>query len=123
ACASAEYRSRSGLLPASNQSSTASSPFTRLSSVTIHSAMNERLIDANVNRASEALRVLEDVARFQLDDAKVAVKLKDIRSSLRLGYTAGTRALLSARDTGSDPGAASEEPQVRNGGLPTLILA
>ena len=31
-----------------------------------------RLLDANANRAREALRVLEDYARFVLDDADLS---------------------------------------------------
>ena len=34
-----------------------------------------RLIDANANRAREALRVMEDAARFLLDDAELAGEL------------------------------------------------
>ena len=38
-----------------------------------------RILDANLNRAREALRVLEDVARFHRDDAVLAAALKDLR--------------------------------------------
>lgn len=42
-----------------------------------------RVLDANANRAREALRVLEDAARFHLDDAPLARELKDIRHGLQ----------------------------------------
>ena len=38
-----------------------------------------RIIDANINRASEALRVLEDWARYSKDNKQVSEKLKEIR--------------------------------------------
>ncbi|MFH1709664.1 MAG: thiamine phosphate synthase [bacterium] len=38
-----------------------------------------RMIDANANRATEGLRVAEDVVRFVLDDSKLTSKLKDVR--------------------------------------------
>ncbi len=41
-----------------------------------------RIIDANINRASEALRVLEDWTRYSKDDKQISEKLKNIRHSL-----------------------------------------
>lgn len=41
-----------------------------------------RIIDANANRAREALRVVEDYARFVLDDAGLCEELKAIRHGL-----------------------------------------
>ena len=40
-------------------------------------------MDANANRAREALRVLEDAARFALDDADLSARLKAIRHGLQ----------------------------------------
>lgn len=66
-----------------------------------------RIIDANINRAREGLRVLEDLARFELDDAELAAAAKSIRHALRttaemLPISRGE--LLDARDTGRDVG-------------------
>jgi thiamine-phosphate pyrophosphorylase len=41
-----------------------------------------RLLDANFNRAREAVRVLEDAARFLLDDASLTQAAKDLRHRL-----------------------------------------
>ncbi len=41
-----------------------------------------RLIDANANRAREAMRVMEDAARFILDDAPLAERAKQLRHDL-----------------------------------------
>ena len=41
-----------------------------------------RIIDANVNRAREALRVMEEAARFLLDDAALTAVLKQLRHDL-----------------------------------------
>lgn len=64
-----------------------------------------RIIDANLNRAREGLRVLEDIARFGLDDAQLALSLKDARHELR-GVASDTNldaAMLAAwRDTPGD---------------------
>jgi thiamine-phosphate pyrophosphorylase len=66
-----------------------------------------RILDANANRAREALRVLEDVARFGLNDAPVTDTLKHLRHDLAeaLAHLPMDDALL-ARDTPGDVGTA-----------------
>lgn len=61
----------------------------------------DRLIDANGNRAAEGLRVLEDVARFLLDDAYLSQLAKTHRHAVR---TAIPAAAVAARDTAGDVG-------------------
>ena len=64
-----------------------------------------RIIDANLNRAREALRVIEDHARFVRDDAAAAGDVKRCRHELRAIIAAiGPNALLAARDIVSDVG-------------------
>jgi len=41
-----------------------------------------RILDANANRAREALRVIEDYVRFTLDDAGLSAAAKDLRHDL-----------------------------------------
>jgi thiamine-phosphate pyrophosphorylase len=64
-----------------------------------------RILDAAANRAREGLRVLEDYARFALDDAHLTRLLKECRHALR-DALAGlpAEALLRSRDTQSDVG-------------------
>lgn len=66
-----------------------------------------RTLDANFNRAREAMRVLEDVARFVWDDAALSSAMKEMRHDLRravqeTGATAD--ALAWARDSARDVG-------------------
>ncbi len=42
-----------------------------------------RIIDVNVNRAAEGLRVMEEVVRFVLDNKKYTLQLKGFRARLR----------------------------------------
>lgn len=64
-----------------------------------------RILDANLNRAREALRVAEEYGRFVLDDAGLASLAKQIRSELQGVVEALPRdALLAARDTDADVG-------------------
>lgn len=60
-----------------------------------------RLLDANLNRAAEGLRVLEDVARFLLDRADLAAEAKRLRHAVRAATPAGA---LGERDTTGDVG-------------------
>ncbi|MBD3180798.1 thiamine-phosphate pyrophosphorylase [Candidatus Poribacteria bacterium] len=41
-----------------------------------------RIIDANTNRAREGLRVIEDIARFVLDDKESASEFKNLRHEI-----------------------------------------
>jgi len=69
-----------------------------------------RMIDANANRAREALRVLEDLARFVIDHAELQGRLKAIRhdfvQSMRDPSMDGLE-LLASRDTAGDVGTAT----------------
>lgn len=62
-----------------------------------------RILDANLDRAREGLRVLEDWCRFGLDHFELTEKLKHLRQSLAQWHTADLRA---ARDTPGDTGTA-----------------
>ncbi|CAN0591673.1 unnamed protein product, partial [Laminaria digitata] len=65
------------------------------------------MIDANLNRCREGLRVMEDSARFVVEDASLSERLKHARHALRSGIEAlglSSVDLLRARDAGSDVG-------------------
>jgi thiamine-phosphate pyrophosphorylase len=67
-----------------------------------------RLLDANANRAREALRVIEDYARFWLNDQALSGDLKAIRHDLT-GVTAAFAAdAILYRDTPGDVGVANK---------------
>lgn len=62
-----------------------------------------RILDANLNRAREAIRVLEDAARFLLDDQPLTKRLKEFRHELTAA--AGSLPDLStSRDIAGDVG-------------------
>ena len=46
----------------------------------------ERLIDANLNRLKEGIRVIEDIARYVYDDAALTPQLKTLRHQLQKAY-------------------------------------
>lgn len=66
-----------------------------------------RILDANMNRAREGLRVMEEYARFVLDDARACEALKHARHTLvAVAQSFAPGALLAGRDTPNDVGTA-----------------
>lgn len=63
-----------------------------------------RIIDANINRLSEGLRVLEDVARFLLNDVDLSRQLKALRHDLAQETKSLRVGLLSQRNSEHDVG-------------------
>ncbi|MDP2953673.1 MAG: thiamine phosphate synthase, partial [Chloroflexota bacterium] len=93
------------------------------------SAEGLRLADANRNRLREGLRVLEDVARFVLEDAGLTQRLKGLRHDLAGGSGEALRraqdtALLGARRAGEDVGAFAENAdEARRPDMASLVMA
>ena len=75
--------------------------------MTNQSAACLRLLDANLDRAREGLRVLEDWCRFALDRPDLVARSKDLRQ--RLGRQHHERFKL-ARHSASDPAAGLAHP-------------
>ena len=75
-----------------------------------------RIIDANANRALEALRVAEDFARLGLNHAQYARSLKELRHELRAALERVVPAYLrlNARDIGNDVGTGITTAAERN---------
>ena len=64
-----------------------------------------RVIDANLNRAREAIRAIEDVARFAWNDRSIASEAKAIRHALQSAVSMLPAAqLAAARDIDGDVG-------------------
>jgi len=59
----------------------------------------KRIIDANLNRAREGIRVLEDIARFFLEDEEIFKALRNLRHSLK-----GEAWVISDREAEGDIG-------------------
>ena len=77
-----------------------------------------RVIDANANRAREGLRVLEDAARFCLEDVQLTTQAKTLRHRVtEVVRLLGPSNLLDSRDTPGDVGTAvaTESESTRHG--------
>ncbi|MEI8198291.1 MAG: thiamine phosphate synthase, partial [Phycisphaerae bacterium] len=84
-----------------------------------------RILDANANRAREALRVLEDYARLGLNDASLAGSLKNLRHGLAAALSPlDIQDALCARDTPGDVGTVIKtEAELRRASLAEVVIA
>lgn len=67
-----------------------------------------RILDANLDRAREGLRIIEEWCRFGLNDAQLTQDCKALRQELAQWHSPELRA---ARHTPSDPGTTLTHPQ------------
>jgi thiamine-phosphate pyrophosphorylase len=83
-----------------------------------------RIVDANLNRAREALRVVEDYARFVLDDGTLCGELKELRHELAAATAPWADRAMLMRDTPGDVGTAnSTELEYERPGLAAVVTA
>ena len=90
-----------------------------------------RIVDANLNRASEGLRLLEDIARFILNDSTLSQQFKNLRHNLAEETKLLGIKLLSHRNAEHDIGATFTLPSPFEGeglgesqrDLPSVITA
>ncbi|MCD6300435.1 MAG: thiamine phosphate synthase [Dehalococcoidales bacterium] len=83
-----------------------------------------RIIDANLNRIGEGLRLLENIARLMLNDASLTQQLKTMRHELIVGDWSFNKHLLQGRDAEGDVGIDIEAPgQEQPRDIPTMIVA
>lgn len=84
-----------------------------------------RIIDANLNRAREALRVMEEFARFSLEDGHLSASLKKTRHALTACIPNSLeRARMANRDVRNDVGTTIDAPGERDrADLPTVVRA
>ncbi len=73
----------------------------------------KRIIDVNLNRSTEALRVLEETARFILNDQNLSSRLKHLRHQLVNAFNSQYNGLLQSRNTEEDVGREIYNPSSR----------
>ena len=80
-----------------------------------------RVLDANLNRAREGLRVLEDTARFVWNDRPLFESLREARHGLDRATRAAYPQLVSGRESAADLGRRMAEGKSRD--WPGLVAA
>ena len=85
-----------------------------------------RIIDANYNRAKEAMRVAEDISRFYFSDKRLTARFKRTRHDLTKALSAfkiSYRTLVEARNSTEDVGARSLIRDKKNPRWKDLMLS
>lgn len=79
-----------------------------------------RVIDANLNRLKEGIRVIEDVARYVENDKTLALKLKSLRHDARIDDLDN---LLKTRDSVNDVLRPTIESELNRSDIKSIIIA
>ena len=79
-----------------------------------------RLIDANLNRLREGIRVVEDIFRYVYNDKQTALKLKELRHKAR---TNNYNELLETRDVKNDVLRASIKSEQNRADMNSILIA
>lgn len=79
-----------------------------------------RLIDANLNRLREGIRVVEDIFRYVYNNKEIASKLKDLRHKSRIDIY---NKLLDSRDIKNDVLKESTTSEQSRENLNSILIA
>jgi thiamine-phosphate pyrophosphorylase len=79
-----------------------------------------RVIDANLNRLKEGIRVVEDIMRYRDNNKTLSKKLKDLRHKAHVNET---RELLKYRDSINDVLRASSQSELNRSDIAGILTA
>jgi len=79
-----------------------------------------RVIDANINRYKEGIRVIEDIYRYIYNNKEIAYKLKSLR---HINIPIDIKELLKTRDSINDVLKTSTESEKNRKNLENIIIA
>jgi len=79
-----------------------------------------RVIDANLNRLKEGIRVVEDIMRYRDNNKTLSRQLKDLRHKARVNET---RELLKYRDSINDVLRASSQSELNRSDTLSILTA
>jgi hypothetical protein len=85
-----------------------------------------RIIDANLNRSREGLRVCEDITRFILNDRPLTASFKSARhaiTALAKGLDGESIRLLKSRNVKKDVGKKTSRRESMRGDIPNIFFA
>ena len=81
---------------------------------------NLRLLDANLNRLREGIRVVEDIYRYIFNDKQTSTKLKALRHNSRIDIY---KQLLDSRDIKNDVLKVSTKSEQNRTDLSSILIA
>lgn len=82
-----------------------------------------RIIDANLNRLTEGLKVVEDVLRFGMEDVSLVSRVRAVREEIGGVCRGLRRRVLASRESENDLGRTDEFDRMRRRSLEDVLLA
>ena len=82
-----------------------------------------RIIDVNLNRLTEGLRVVEDVVRLGLEDRRVLAGVRKLRTQLGRDVRALRRQVIPSRKSETDLGRGDRFDRAKRKSLEDVLLA
>jgi len=79
-----------------------------------------RIIDANINRLKEGIRVIEDIARYLHNDKTLASRLKSLRHQAKID---DIQPLLQSRDSVNDVLRPTTQNELNRESLESILIA
>ena len=79
-----------------------------------------RVIDANLNRLKEGIRVIEDIARYSHNNKELASQLKSLRHQSKID---DLQKLLNSRDSVNDVLRPTVETEMNRSNIESIIIA
>jgi hypothetical protein len=82
-----------------------------------------RIIDVNLNRLTEGLRVVEDVARLALEDRRLLAGIRKLRTQISQDVRALRKQVIPSRKSETDLGRGDRFDRTRRKSLEDVLLA
>ncbi|MBN2464921.1 thiamine-phosphate pyrophosphorylase [candidate division WOR-3 bacterium] len=82
-----------------------------------------RIIDVNLNRLTEGLRVVEDVVRLALEDRRLLVGIRRLRTQVGKDVRTLRRQVISSRKSETDLGRGDRFDRTKRKSLVDVLLA
>ena len=82
-----------------------------------------RIVDVNLNRLTEGLRVVEDICRLALEDKRLLASVRALRARIGRETRALRRAVIAHRSSETDPGRPDRFDRGRRANLEDVLAA
>jgi thiamine-phosphate pyrophosphorylase len=82
-----------------------------------------RVIDVNLNRLTEGLRVVEDVVRFGLENRRLLTGIRKLRTGIGRDARALRKRVILSRRSETDPGRGDRFDRAKRKSLEDVLLA
>ena len=79
-----------------------------------------RVIDANLNRLKEGIRVIEDMARYSDNNKTLSIRLKNLRHQAKIN---DIQPLLNSRDAQNDVLRPTMQSEMERSSIESIIIA